>query len=250
MEKSTTQFFDTTHNKILAGLAEEEIYLLKKHSVTVNVGTREFFYKTGDHCDFVYFPLDCYFSLVRPVDNESQLEVGMVGREGVLGITACFGGGLAPFDALAQGSGRAIRVPLEIVPKVMARCPELARRLGCYLHIGMTQVARSAGCAHFHRIDQRLARWLLLTHDRALSDSFPVTHQLLSDLLGVRRAGISAAASDLQKQELIYYRRGEITINDRMGLEAMSCPCYMDEVKLYREVMKGVLVSKFNFTGL
>ena len=151
----------------------------------------------------------------------------MVGREGMLGAQLVLGVSAMPLHALVQGAGTARRIA---AARVSSRAFRAARRcelsLNRYLYVLMAQLATSAACTRFHNVGPRLARWLLMTQDRAHSDSFHLTHEFLAHMLGVRRVGITGAASDLQRHGLIRYRRGDITVLDRAGLEAAACSCY------------------------
>ena len=185
----------------------------------------------------VYFPTESFVSLVAQVDGTPALEVGMVGREGMLGAHLALGVVTTPLHALVQGAGAAWRVATPAFRAELARSVALQRGLNRYLYVLMEQLAASAACLRFHQIGPRLARWLLMTQDRAHSDQFHVTHEFLSYMLGVRRVGITAAAGVLQRDGLIEYRRGELTVLDRTGLEAATCGCYAVDRKAYTELM-------------
>ena len=191
-------------------------------------------YKATRH---VYFPTESFISLVAPIDGQPALEVGMVGREGMLGAHLALGVVTAPLHALVQGAGAAWRIGTPAFRAELARSAPLQRSLNRYLYVLMAQLAASAACLRFHQIGPRLARWLLMTHDRAHADQFHVTHEFLSYMLGVRRVGITAAAGLLQRGGLIEYRRGELTVLDRPGLEAAACGCYALDRKAYAELM-------------
>jgi CRP-like cAMP-binding protein len=191
----------------------------------------------GDPTRFVYFPVDGFISLVTSIDGKPVLEVGMVGREGMLGSQVALRVSTQSFHALVQGSGAAWRVPVsEFRTQLDASLP-LQRVLGRYIYVLMTQLASAAACTRFHQIDARLGRWLLMMQDRAHSDSFGVTHEFLGFMLGVRRVGITVAAGALHKAGLIEYSRGNVTVLDRTGLEKLACSCYRDDQKVYTRVM-------------
>jgi CRP-like cAMP-binding protein len=185
----------------------------------------------------VYFPTEGFISLVAQIDGTPALEVGMVGREGMLGAHLALGVVIAPLHALVQGAGAAWRIATPAFRAELARSAPLQRSLNRYLYVLMAQLAASAACLRFHQIGPRLARWLLMTHDRAHADQFHVTHEFLSYMLGVRRVGITAAAGVLQRGGLIEYRRGELSVLDRPGLEAAACGCYAGDRKAYAELM-------------
>lgn len=183
----------------------------------------------------VYFPTDGFISLVTLVDGSPGVEVGMVGREGMLGAHMALGVLSAPWRALVQGQGAAWRIGAIAFRRELALSPALQRGLQRYLYVLMAQQAASAGCLRFHMIGQRLARWLLMSQDRAHSDSFHVTHEFLAYMLGMRRVGVTTAASTLQRQGLIEYHRGELKVLDRKGLETAACSCYAADQKTYAQ---------------
>ena len=174
----------------------------------------------------VYFPLSGFVSLVTTLDGHQPLEMGLIGNEGMLGATLALGIGQAPMRAVVQGSGSALRISSQLFKQELLSSPALLRALKRYLYVVMTQLSQSAACTHFHEIEPRLARWLLMTHDRAHADHFHLTHEYLADMLGVRRSGVSIAAAAMQARGLISYSRGEIHILDRPGLELAACECY------------------------
>ena len=186
----------------------------------------------------VYFPIDGFISLVALVDGKPGLEIGMVGREGMLGARLALGVVTAPVRALVQGPGAAWRIGTDLFRSELARSAALQDALNRYIYVLMEQLTTSAACLHFHLIAPRLARWLLMRHDRAHSDSFRVTHELLAYRLGVRRVGITAAAGTLQRSGLIEYHRGDITVLDRSGLEAAACGCYAADRRAYAEMLE------------
>jgi CRP-like cAMP-binding protein len=185
----------------------------------------------------VYFPTVGFISLVTMVQGSPGLEVGMVGREGMVGAQVALGVVGAPVRSLVQGAGVAWRVGARDFKTELARSPALQRVLGKYVYVLMAQLAGSAACLRFHQIGPRLARWLLMSHDRASTDAFHVTHEFLAYMLGMRRVGITGAAHDLQRRGLIEYHRGELTVLDRAGLEATACGCYGADRGIYREVL-------------
>ncbi|WP_282876500.1 Crp/Fnr family transcriptional regulator [Pseudomonas peli] len=174
----------------------------------------------------VYFPLSGFISLVTTLDGHQPLEMGLIGNEGMLGATLALGIGQAPMRAVVQGSGSALRISSQLFKQELLSSPALLRALKRYLYVVMTQLSQSAACTHFHEIEPRLARWLLMTHDRAHADHFHLTHEYLADMLGVRRSGVSIAAAAMQARGLISYSRGQIYILDRAGLEQAACECY------------------------
>lgn len=185
----------------------------------------------------VYFPTEGFISLVALVDGRPGVEVGMVGREGMLGAQLALGVVTAPVRALVQGVGTSWRISAAAFRRQLALSPALQRSLNRYLYVLMAQQTASAGCLRFHLTGPRLARWLLMSQDRAHSDCFYVTHEFLAYMLGMRRVGITSAASALQRSGLIQYHRGELKVLDRSGLEAAACSCYAADRKTYAQLL-------------
>lgn len=183
----------------------------------------------------VYFPVNSFISLVAAVAGSPGVEVGMVGREGMLGAHLALGVGASPLHAVVQGPGSAWRVGTGPFRRELARSLTLQRTLHRYLAALMVQLTTSVVCLRFHQIGPRMARWLLMSHDRAGADTFRITHEFLAYMLGVRRAGITSAATKLQRAGLIEYRRGVLTVLDRAGLERAACPCYAVDRRAYRD---------------
>jgi CRP-like cAMP-binding protein len=203
----------------------------------VDLALSDVLYDCGKRTRLVYFPIDATISLVTPIDGKPALEVGMVGREGMAGAHVVLGVVTAPLHAVVQGSGKAWAVPTIPFRRELARSPALRHCLDRYLFVLMSQFAVSAACLRFHLIGARLARWLLMTQDRAHASRFHVTHEFLAYMLGVRRVGITAAAGVLQRAGVIEYRRGDLVVLNRRGLEAAACECYAVDRKCYAEVM-------------
>lgn len=228
-----------TLNRLLASLPSADRQHLLAHCEAVELVFAEVLYLAGERIPHVYFPNGSFISLVTPVENGGGLEVGLIGNEGMLGITLMLGVDVAPFQALVQGAGPALRLPAGIFLAEFERNPALQTVLKRYLYVSMRQLAQTAACNRFHVVEERLARWLLKTHDRARSNTFHVTHMFLAYIMGVRRVGITKAALSLQQQKLISYRRGEVTILNRAGLEAAACTCYRIENETYDRILSS-----------
>ncbi len=192
----------------------------------------------GERIRHVYFPLDSFISLVTTLDDGARLEVGIVGGEGMLGISLVLGASISPQHAVVQGSGSALRMSAAAFSRHCKRNPVLRQRLNRYLYVLLSQLAQTAACTHYHIVEARLARWLLMTRDRAHSNQFRLTHEFLAYMLGVRRVGITQAASSLLERGLINYSRGAIAILDNAGLEKASCPCYRQGKKMYENWLR------------
>lgn len=216
----------TPQNRLLARLGPSDCRRLLACCETVQLRAAEVLCEPGVPMSHAYFPIQGFISMVAMVEGRRGVEVGMVGSEGMLGAQVVLGVTTAPLHALVQGAGESLLVDSRSLRREMARSPTLADVLHRYVYVQMAQTAISAGCLHFHLLGPRLARWLLMTQDCAHADSFPVTQDFLAYMLGVRRAGVSAAAGALQRRGLIHYRRGNFTVLDRRGLQAMACSCY------------------------
>jgi CRP-like cAMP-binding protein len=181
----------------------------------------------------VYFPTGSILSLMTPSNDSPVLEVAMVGSEGMLGLQVVLAAGNVPLQASVRGSGTAWRIATRPFNRELAGSRALQQSLNCYLQVTLLQLTAEARCVRFHQINQRLARWLLMTHDRTHADSFSVTQALIAHLLGVRRVGIATAAGALQRKRIVKYARGVLTIIDRKALESESCGCYEAARKTY-----------------
>lgn len=191
--------------------------------------------EAGVRVKHVYFPLDSFISLITALNEEEKLEVGIVGDEGMLGTSLILGVATASQHALVQGAGKALRMPAATFNRYYRQNAVLRSAMGRYLHVVMSQLAQTAACTRYHVVEARLARWLLLTRDRAHADRFHITHEFLAYMLGVRRVGITQAASALHARGLINYRRGELDILDGPGLEDASCRCYEQGRVMYEQ---------------
>jgi CRP-like cAMP-binding protein len=193
----------------------------------------------GDSMLHVHFPVNGFISLLAVDADSSCLEVGMIGREGMLGVHELLGVARAPTRALVQGAGMSLRMKTADFRAELNINTALRTVLLRYVHVCMQQLASSALCMRFHPLRSRLARWLLMTQDRAHAEHFHVTQEFLSSMLGVRRVGVTAAALALQEEGLIAYHRGDMQVRDRTGLEAASCSCYASDQQAYRVLLSA-----------
>ncbi|BBE50695.1 hypothetical protein OYT1_ch1135 [Ferriphaselus amnicola] len=213
-------------NSLLAALPGKEFELLKATLEPIPLTFGDVIYLPGEPIEHVYFPTDALVSLLTQVSGHQALEVGMVGHEGMLGIPLALGVSHSPVCALVQGTGTALRMSSAHFRDEFRQSTLLQREINRYTFELMVQLTQTAACNRFHRVEERLARWLLMTRDRVRSNQFHQTQDLLGNMLGVRRVGVTKAAGALRERKLITYNRGEIKILDGIGLEAAACSCY------------------------
>lgn len=225
-------------NLLLTALPRKDRQQLIANCEPIELDMGEVLYRVGESITHVYFPTGSFISVRTPGDGNTNLEVGLIGNEGMLGITLMLDIYVAPFHALVQGAGTALRLSTLSFNRTLEQSPTLQRVLKSYLYVSMSQLAQTVVCTRYHVIEARLARWLLMAQDRAHADHFHVTHELIAYMLGVRRVGITNAANSLQQRKLISYRRGDVTILDRAGLEAAACKCYRVDKEIYERISK------------
>lgn len=227
----------TAVNRLLDGLSSSNRRQILAGCEAVELVAADVLYSPRERISHVYFPTRSFISLVMPLGGGASLEVGLIGNEGMFGIPLALGVDVSPVRAVVQGPGPALRMAAVRFREELQRSPALKRQIDRYIFVNLTQLAQAAACTRFHVVEARLARLLLMTQDRAHSDGFHVTQQFLAFMLGVRRVGVTKAASSLQKRRLIHYSRGAITVLDRLGLRAASCVCYKADCTAYDEIL-------------
>ncbi len=213
-------------NRLIADLPRKDRSEFLKRCQPVELVFGEILCEAGRPMTHIYFPLQGFISRIAVLEEQQPLEIGLVGNEGMMGETLALGVNAAPMRAVVQGAGTALRMSAAALRRELRRRGSLAAIVNRYLYVLIAQLTRLSACTRFHEIEPRLARWLLMTHDRAHTDQFRLTHEFLAAMLGVRRSGVTIAAGNLQAKKLVRYHRGELTVLDRRGLEAVSCSCY------------------------
>lgn len=215
-----------TENRLLATLPRKEYENLLPLMDRVYLGLKEILYRPNEPIEYVYFPVDGLISLITIMADGSAVEVGTVGNEGMVGIPVFLGAVSMAGQAFGQVPGTCLRMETGAFRRVIAEGGAFRDLIQRYLQVLFNQIAQSTACNRLHRTEQRFARWVLMTHDRVGADTFHLTQEFLSLMLGVRRATVSEIAGKFQKKGIITYRWGSMTISDRRGLEATSCECY------------------------
>jgi CRP-like cAMP-binding protein len=213
-------------NRLLAALPLDDLARLWPRLEAVELPFRKVLHAPGEPIEAVFFPETGYASMLACMEDGDAAEVGMVGREGMIGLPVLLGADHDDIEGMVQSPGTALRMDAQAFREELERLPASRTLLLRYALVHHGQVARTAACNGRHHVDQRLARWLLMAHDRVEGDEFPMTHEFLSMMLGVRRAGITVAAGQFQKAGFIHYERGCIDVTDRPGLESVACECY------------------------
>lgn len=213
-------------NRLLAALPTDELERLRPHLESVELLQREPLYEAGASIRFVYFPETAVISLVAPMEGGGRIEIGTAGCEGMAGLPVFLASDRSSLEAVAQIPGVAARMDAATFARLAAAPSALHRILLHYTQALLTQVSQAAACNAAHVVEERCARWLLMTHDRVANDEFPLTHEFLAFMLGVRRPGVTIAMRALRDTGFVNYRRGSVRIVDRAGLEGVSCECY------------------------
>ena len=213
-------------NRLLAALPRKDYRKLLPVFEPVKLAFGQTLYDSQSQIRDVYFPNDCFVSMLTTVDTGRAAEVGLIGSEGMIGVPMALGVAVSPFRAVVQGEGTAMRMTTVDFRRNFSTSAALKREVFLFTHLLMIQIAQTAACNRFHHVTQRLARWMLMTRDRVHSNEFRITQEFLALMLGVRRVGVSIAMSALKEHKVITYRRGSITILDQGGLLAVACGCY------------------------
>jgi CRP-like cAMP-binding protein len=233
----TTAAHARTENHLLAALPPKDYARLESDLEPVTIKYGEVLYEPGDRMRNVYFPSNCLVSLMTLVEGHRALEVGLVGREGMIGARLALGATRSTVRALVQGTGAAMRMNAECFLREFRRSQTLQRLLLQFTDMLMDQISQTAVCNRFHLVESRLARWLLMTAERMHSAAFHLTHASIAEMLGVRREGVTVAAIALQDRGIIRYSRGNISVLDMRGLEMSACACYEIEMKIYSRTL-------------
>jgi CRP-like cAMP-binding protein len=223
-------------NRLLESLPDRDRRRLLSKCETVQLKYAEELYTPREAIRQVYFPTGGFISLIMPVDATAGLEVGLIGNEGMSGSSLALGIDVSPVRAVVQGAGTALRIDTAVFRRELGRSRSLHRCVDRYVFVQLNQLAQTSACTRFHVVEARLARWLLMTQDRAGFETFHITQDFLAAMLGVRRVGVTKAASSLQRRGLIRYSRGAITVLDRRGLKAASCACYKADLASYERI--------------
>jgi CRP-like cAMP-binding protein len=218
--------FDPHKNQFLAGLPDKELKNLRPHLQVVSGKMGDILFEAGDSGQYLYFPLSAVVSMVANSQDGKGVEVALIGSEGLAGVAAAMGGQSSWHEAVVQAPGELLKITVEGFRAELNRSAALRDQLNRYMLFLLAQVAQTAACNRLHRLEQRLARWLLMTHDQVKAQEFQQTHEFLSHMLGTDRSEVTIAAGILRKAGLISYNRGKVKIVDREGLEEVSCECY------------------------
>lgn len=233
-------------NFLLGSLNDDELERIAAKLEKVSLKLGEVLYESGEKMTYIYFPTTAIISMLYIMENGGTAEIGVVGNDGAVGISLFLGGETTTSRAIVQSAGDLLRmkeVDLRAEFKKAGRFQELLLR---FTQAILTQISQTAVCNRLHSIDQQLCRWLLLSHDRLQSDKLEMTHDLISNMLGVRREGITLAAKKLAARKLIVNKRGTVTVIDRQGLEAASCECYAIVNSEYNRLLGRGMSRTFN----
>ena len=226
MHAAASELHSPHQNHLLDALPVDDFQRIAAHLELIEMKLGDVLYESGGRLRYVYFPTTCIVSLLYVMEDGASAEIAIVGNEGILGISMFMGGDSTPSRAVVQSAGHAYRLKADVLKNEFGRFGPTMHLLLRYTQALITQMAQTAVCNRHHTVDQQLCRWLLLSLDRLQSNELSMTQELIANMLGVRREGVTDAAGKLQADGLISYRRGTITVLDRPRLEAQSCECY------------------------
>ena len=227
-------------NQLIAILPEESRESFLEHCKLVNLQRQDVLTRSGQFAEHAYFPLDSYVAVVLSMADSNDVQVDLIGNEGMVNVALVLGVRPASLTSVVQGAGRAFRIRHSELHQLLDADTFLRGVLNLYMSLRMDQLARNMACASLHSVEQRLARWLLMVKDRAHSNELLLTHEVLALMLGVRRESVTQAASALQKQVLISYSRGDIMLINEPGLRAAACSCYEADLGVYERAMDSL----------
>ena len=234
---------DPRQNQLLAALPDDEWQRWQPHLELAQLPLGTVLYESGGTLNNVFFPTTAIVSLLYVMENGDHAEIAMVGQEGLIGVSLFMGGGSTPSRAVVQSAGAGFRLNAVVMKEGFERGGPVMHLLLRYTQALITQMAQTAVCNRHHTLDQQLCRWLLLSLDRLPGNELTMTQELIANMLGVRREGVTEAAMNLQKVGLIRYSRGRITVLDRPGLERRSCECYAVVKKEYDRLLPFEMAS-------
>ena len=220
-------------NALISLLSHQNQEALLHNAELVELNLSQKICIAGELTTHIFFPINCFISITQSIDHYPPIEIGMIGREGLLGAEAALGVSANPFGALVQGAGSAWKINSQFFINQIKNDPKLKHIINAYIAVRINQLGLSAACEHFHQIGPRLAKWLLMSQDRAQSSTFLMTHEFISLMLGVRRVGVTTTAADFRRRGLIEYHRGKMKVLNRAALKAEACSCYIKNRKIY-----------------
>lgn len=213
-------------NRLLAALSPEDLERIKGDFQPIEVKRGDLLYDNGDRLKYIHFPVDCLISLLYITEHGMMAEIAIIGCDGMVGVAGILGGISTPHRAIAQSNGTLYRISVEDFCHEVDRADGLEKTVLRFIQALITQIAQTAVCNQFHRLDEQLCRWLLISHDRLTSDRIEMTHDMIATMIGVRREGVTVALKRLSNRGAIKTARGEITVVDRDSLESCACECY------------------------
>ena len=232
-----------TANHLLATMPSAELSRWLPHLEAVDLALGQVLYESGATLNHVYFPTNAIVSLLYVMENGASAEIAVVGNEGIVGISLFMGGQSTPSRAVVQSAGQGCRLKAQVMKEEFDRAGPVLHLLLRYTQALITQMAQTAVCNRHHSLDQQLCRWLLLSLDRLQGNELVMTQELIANMLGVRREGVTEGAGKLQAAGLIRYARGRITVLDRAGLEQRTCECYAVVKKEYDRLLPAVIAK-------